>query len=195
MAGIILSVALAGAVTQDKAAPAAGKAQDQAKAAAKQATITGTPVTLAATVEAIDVAGRNVSLKGPKGNVVDVHVPEDYTRFNELKVGDTVRATYNEAMAFTLRKAGTGPATSAPTETMVGGAGAKGKGVARQVTVTVNITAIDPKVPSITVKGPKGNVYSMRVQDPKRLEGVAVGDSVEVTYTEALLLTVEKASK
>jgi hypothetical protein len=98
-------------------------------------------------------------------------------------------------MAFTLRKAGTGPATSAPTETMVGGAGAKGKGVARQVTVTVNITAIDPKVPSITVKGPKGNVYSMRVQDPKRLEGVAVGDSVEVTYTEALLLTVEKASK
>jgi hypothetical protein len=182
MAGIILSAALAGAASQDKAAP-------------KQATITGTPVTLTATVEAIDVAGRNVSLKGPKGNVVDVHVPEDYTRFNELKVGDTVKATYNEAMAFTLRKAGTGAATSGPTETMVGGAGAKGKGVARQVTVTVNITAIDPKVPSITVKGPKGNVYSLRVQDPKRLEGVAVGDSVEVTYTEALLLTVERTPK
>jgi hypothetical protein len=66
MAGIILSVALAGAVTQDKAAPAAGKAQDQAKAAAKQATITGTPVTLAATVEAIDVADGTSRSKGQR---------------------------------------------------------------------------------------------------------------------------------
>jgi hypothetical protein len=193
LAGIVLSVALAGAGLQDKPAPPAAKAQDPA--AAKQATVTGTPVTLNATVEAIDVAGRNVSLKGPKGNVVEVHVPETYTRFNELKVGDTVSATYNEAIAFTLRKAGSAAATTAPTETIVGGAGAKGRGVARQLTANVTITAIDKAAPSVTVKGPKGNVYSMRVQDPKRLEGVAVGDTIEVTYTEALLLTVDRTAK
>jgi len=31
----------------------------------------------------------------------------------------------------------------------------------------------------------------MRVQDPKRLEGVKVGDTIDVTYTQALLIAVD----
>jgi hypothetical protein len=31
------------------------------------------------------------------------------------------------------------------------------------------------------------------VQDPKRLEGVKVGDTVDVTYTQAILLSVDPA--
>jgi hypothetical protein len=33
------------------------------------------------------------------------------------------------------------------------------------------------------------------VQRPERLQGVNVGDTVEITYTEALAIKVEKASK
>jgi hypothetical protein len=35
----------------------------------------------------------------------------------------------------------------------------------------------------------------VKVQDPKNLENVKVGDQVAITYTEALAISVEKAKK
>ena len=67
--------------------------------------------------------------------------------------------------------------------------------VGHQVTVTVTVTAIDPKVPSITFMGPKGNTQTVKVRDPEKLQGVAVGDAVDITYTEALAVQVEAAPK
>jgi hypothetical protein len=59
----------------------------------------------------------------------------------------------------------------------------------------VTITAIDPKVPSVTFKGPAGNTRAIKVRYPEKLQGVNVGDTVEITYTEALAMKVEKAPK
>jgi len=67
--------------------------------------------------------------------------------------------------------------------------------IARQTTVTVLITAIDPKVPTITFKGPAGNSKTIKVLHPERLEGVKVGDTVEIAYTEALAIKVSEVSK
>ena len=59
-----------------------------------------------------------------------------------------------------------------------------------QRTITTKITAIDEKIPSITFSGPNGWVYSSKVQDRNNLKTVAVGDLVNVTWTEALSITV-----
>ena len=57
------------------------------------------------------------------------------------------------------------------------GAGAKPSGtMAEQRTITVTITEIDPKVPSITFKGPNNWTYSSRVEDKQALAKVKVGD-------------------
>jgi hypothetical protein len=61
--------------------------------------------------------------------------------------------------------------------------------------VTVTITAIDEKAPSVTFKGPASNTRTIKVKYPEKLKTVKVGDQVELTYTEALALTVEKAKK
>ena len=53
-------------------------------------------VTVSATIEAIDKASRLITLKGPKGNVATVYADDTIKRFDELKVGDTVSATYYE---------------------------------------------------------------------------------------------------
>jgi hypothetical protein len=63
------------------------------------------------------------------------------------------------------------------------------------------ITAIDPSAPSITFKGPNDwidrargatlTTYSLRVQDRDVLKKVKVGDRVDITWTEALLISVE----
>jgi Cu/Ag efflux protein CusF len=58
-------------------------------------------------------------------------------------------------------------------------------------TMTVTVEAIDPSVPSVTIKDSQGKTRSYRVRDPKRLEGVKVGDKVDIYYTVALLLKVD----
>jgi Cu/Ag efflux protein CusF len=148
-------------------------------------------VTVQATIEAIDKTAKTVTLKGPKGNLVDVDA-SGVARFDQLKVGDVVTATYSESLAVHVRKPGE-PAPTAGSAAVTPRPGAPGATAARQRTVTVTVEAIDPKVPSVTVKSPDGRVLSFRIQDPKNIEGLKVGDKVDVTYTQALLLKVDPA--
>ena len=49
--------------------------------------------TVTATVEAVEASTRTITLKGPKGNYVDVVAPDSVTKFSEIKVGDKITAT------------------------------------------------------------------------------------------------------
>jgi len=63
---------------------------------------------------------------------------------------------------------------------------------AKQVTITATITAIDAAAPSITFTGPNGWKYSSKVQDTEALAKVKVGDKVDIVWTEAMLVSVER---
>ncbi len=63
----------------------------------------------------------------------------------------------------------------------------------RSTTLMVTVTAIDTEAPSVTFMGPGGNTRTIQVLYPEKLDGVSVGDSVEITYAEALAISVEKA--
>ena len=67
--------------------------------------------------------------------------------------------------------------------------------MATQRTITATITAFDPTVPSITFSGPNNWKYTSRVEDKKALSKVKVGDRVDITWTQALLASVEDAKK
>jgi hypothetical protein len=66
---------------------------------------------------------------------------------------------------------------------------------ASQRTITATITAIDSKIPSITFSGPNNWKYSSKVQDTKMLSQVKVGDKVDITWTEALLVSFDSPKK
>jgi hypothetical protein len=151
-------------------------------------------ITINATITAIDKANRAVTLRGPQGNSVTVHAGEDVKRFNELKVGDQVTATYAESVAWSVRPAGQ-PAPPRETDTATQRAGGPGGAVASQQNISVTIEAIDPAVPSVTVKGPQGRTATFKVSDPKNLQNVKVGDKVDISYTQALLIRVDPAAK
>ena len=158
-------------------------------------TLQGKSQVMSATVEAIDASTRTLTMKGPKGNYVDVVVPEDVKRFDAIKVGDRLTARYYENMVLVLKKAGEASVDSA-TETMTKGIGAKpGATEAAQRTITATITAIDRAVPSITFSGPNNWTYSSRVLDKKALAKVNVGDKVDITWTEAVLVSFAEAKK
>ena len=52
---------------------------------------------------------------------------------------------------------------------------------------------IDPKATSVTVKGPNGYTYSRRVADKKAFALLKVGDQLDMTWTEAMLISVASA--
>src|SRR5688572_33207902 len=87
-----------------------------ARAAAPQAVTQG-PLTAAktvsatATIQAIDSTRRMITLKTASGEEDSFAVGPEVKRFDELKVGDTVKLTYRESVVVLLRKPGDPPLT------------------------------------------------------------------------------------
>jgi plastocyanin len=158
-------------------------------------TVPGEKVTKSGTVEAIDHKARVLSLASASGELVTIDVPASVERFDQVKVGDKVNVTYYDNVTVRLKKPGEAPVNTltgalTPTE------GAKPGGtLGAQRTMTATIEAIDPKVPSITFTGPQGWKYSRRVEDKNVLKQVKVGDQVDFTWTEAVLINVETPKK
>jgi len=150
-------------------------------------------VTATMTVRAIDQATRSITLRAENGDEDTFTVGPEVKRFNELKVGDTIRATYYESLVFQLRKPGT---PSAPASTTVAGgriAEVPGGAVGKQQTTTVTVKAVDMNVPSITVVTTDGRTVTRKIGDKKNLEGVSPGDRIDITYTQALIVNAEPA--
>jgi hypothetical protein len=160
---------------------------------AQSRTVTKEQRTTTATIEAIDATTRMLSLRKSDGQHVDVRVPDDVKRFSSLKVGETISATYYENIVLILKPSGTTepPVDKASAANTPAASGARAGTIATQQTITATVDAIDMKVPSISFKGPRGWVYSSKVQDKAALAKVKVGDRVDITWTEALLLSVD----
>ena len=156
--------------------------------------VPGDKLTKSVTIEAINQGTRELTVKQEDGTYLTFEASKDIKRFNELKVGDTITATYYTNIVLRLKKPGEKDVDASTTgetknATRVGGT------VAKQRTITATITQLDPKVPSITFKGPNNWTYSSKVQDPKAIENVKVGDKVDITWTEAVLVNVATPAK
>jgi plastocyanin len=145
---------------------------------------------LTAKIVAIDTANRLVTLEDSKGNTQTIQVGPGVTRFSALKVGDTVTFTYQESVAYAISKPGAAPAADSQTVTRTDGSKPGGT-ITKTVTALVTIQAIDLSVPSVTIKTADGHVVSLLVKNKANLNGVKVGDVVQVTYTQALVITVK----
>lgn len=186
LAAAALTVTLAGIAPADEKNPAApGKVG------------TSEAVMVKATVEAVDTAARTVTLKGPRGKTFTVSVDDKVTNLSSLKVGDDVVAKYFEAIAFELKK----PGDAVPGKTVreiadpAGPGGKPGAFGGREVTVVATIEAINPNKGTVTLRSPEGKSVEVTAKDPKNLKKVKVGDLVEITYTEALAVSIEAAPR
>ena len=155
-------------------------------------------VTVTAKVQAIDQAKREVTLKGPLGNVVTFVVDERVRRLNEVSVGDEVTADYYVSLAGELRS---------PTEeekknplTILAGAARAPKGTSpaggglRAFKVVATVIGLDLPTQSVTLEGPLGNSGTIRAEKVENLKQLRLGDTIVVTYTEALAISLQKAT-
>lgn len=160
-----------------------------------------TRITGNAVVKALDLDKRSITLVLSNGKEQTFVVDKAVRKLGEVKVGDTVKASYHEAVSIKINKTKVAPgvkeeAVIKPEKKSVKPAGV----VARQVTTTATITKIYDDGRMVTLQMPNGNTVDVKVRDKVNLEKlkkgeVKEGDQIEITYTQAVAISVEKASK
>ena len=153
-------------------------------------------VKASAIVTAIDKATRTVTLKGPQGNSFDVVASDAVKNFDKIKVNDEIVVEYMRALTMEVKKR-SGPASRVDSADAVRSKpGEKPAGaVGRQVTIVADVIDVSPANKTITVKGPKGNIVELAVQNPDHFKVVKKGDQIEANYVEAVALSVQPAPK
>lgn len=164
-------------------------------------TIEGTEE-VSATVQAIDVDTRMVVLRSNEdGAEFALLVPPDVRNLAQVKVGDRVVTRYHESLGAELRKRGDGSGdTQAPAVSTTAARGADGAKPSvtssTQTSQTVRITNVDTKNNIVSFYGSDGLARVLPVRSPQGQEFIAqlkAGDEVELTYTEAVAMSVEPA--
>jgi len=190
---LILGAAILGALTAPAFAQQAATAQGASMIASAPGTATmANVVKVTASVEAIDKATREVTIKGPRGNLGVITAGPEVRNFDQIKVGDMVVARYVEALTLTLKKDGKELRSRTDSKDSAhAAAGEKPAGaVGHKINVTADVIAVDAKTQTVTLKGPK-RVVDLHVQDPGQFKMIKVGDQIEAEYTEAVALSVE----
>ncbi len=164
-------------------------------ASAQPTDVTREQITLRGTVEAIDPAARTVRIRGDRGNVVTIDIPQSVLALDQVQPGDVVSVTYYDRVSVSAHPPGE-PAidrTEPPVATATPGA-LPGATVASQRVATVTLTGWDPAQRVVTFTGPTGTLYSRRLLDTTDaaiMKALKIGDRVDVTRTEAVRLAVE----
>jgi hypothetical protein len=153
----------------------------------------GNTATETATITGLDATRKYITLKSDTGEE-DTFDASILKRFDELKVGQKIKVTYYESMVFQVVKPGQAASPASVEASLNRAKSALPAGtVATQQKMTVTVKSIDTKVPSLTVTTPDGRVVTRHIEDRKNIEGLKVGDRIDITYTQALLASVENA--
>ena len=145
-------------------------------------------ITIAGTIETIDYDRRAMNIKTPDGRLVAVNVPESVQRFPEFKVGNNLKATYNNNVLVRLKPPGEAPVDTLDTTYSKGDPTSGAKATVRRM--TASLVAIDKGTSSVTFEGPNGWKYSRRVADATVFDKIKVGDKVDIIWNTDLTVSV-----
>ncbi len=154
----------------------------------------GDAVVLTGEVVAIDRVDRSLTLIGPKGNVVAIEVGADVRNFDQIQIGDMIKAAYYESVAIYVGQNGEKPDASAGLVAARSAKGDKPGGIITEaVDVTATVQGIDKAKRILTLELPDRRVVTTRV-DPsvKAFDSLKVGSSIHARYTEAIAISVDK---
>jgi hypothetical protein len=147
-----------------------------------------------ATVQTIDPATREVSLRGPRGSFIVVVSPE-VKNLDKVQVGDKVVVSYYEGVAAQMAKGATKATDPAESDFKTPGQSnaRPGGGRGTSVTTRVIIEDVDPGTNTVAFKRSDGTVHIIAVKSPKMQQFIRTlkrGDAVDVTYTESVAVDV-----
>ena len=169
------------------------------EAAAPEGGMRAMAMEVEATVTAIDLDTRQVTLQGPDGKTMTITATEEVVKLEDVSVGDVLRATYLAALEGELREpteeelaepyvmikdAGVGEVEGAP----VVGAG-------RIIHAVCTIEGMNRLLGTVTVVDPNGKIHVIADVEPEKMSGVTLGQTIVLTFREALALSLEQVAK
>jgi hypothetical protein len=146
-----------------------------------------------ATVTAIDREKRKVTLVERDGTKGVFTAGPNAVNFDQIQIGDQVKATVTQELAVFVRKSGEPSSDGGVTTIALSPVGAKpGALVADTTEVTAKVTAVDLKKHKATLQFPDGTSKTFSVRPDVDLTEQAVGREVVIRTTDAVAISVEK---
>jgi len=176
----------------------AALAKDASKPANAGIGVAGGELAIRATVVELDKVHRTAVLKGPKGKLTRVDVPDTVKNFDEVQVGDQLVLRYVAALASKLEPVADNSGIRERVET-TGGATAPagslpGTAAMRTVEVLATVQSIDLKARTAQLRGISRTV-TVKIPDDLDVSKVKAGSQVRAVFTEAAVLSVERVAK
>lgn len=174
--------------------PVAVSAEEMSKAE-KPGVMASELITTMATVEAIDLDQRLVTLKGENDQTTVIHVSEQARNLDQVKVGDVVTARFYESFTIFAQPSDGSKPAAAEIAAMERAPKGDKPGIATMDTkvITATVESIDLEARTVTVKGPEGNLATLNVaRETPNLENLKTGDQVVARFTRAIAISVSK---
>jgi hypothetical protein len=173
---------------QSPTATAKAKAKPGAEGAIEVGVITAT-----SKVTAVDPDKRTVTLTNDAGETNTYQLGKNVRNFDQIKVGDLVKATLLESVAVAVSKSSAAPDAGAHGVVAVAPKGAMpGVVMAKTRQITAKIVSVDPQARTVTVEGPMGGKPTIKAGPNVNLSELQAGDDVTLRITDALAIRVEK---
>ena len=148
-------------------------------------------ITATATVKAIDPATRTVTLTNSDGEDVEVKCGKQVRNFDQLKVGDKVRAAAFARIEATLGKEAGAEAADATTIIRSPEGGAPGAVIIKTQQQTAKIQAIDPANRTVTLESLDGEKSKqVPVGQDLDLSKLKVGDDITLRVSKGVAIWV-----
>ena len=143
-------------------------------------------------VERLDPFGRSLTLRTPEGLQHTVYAGKELKTFDELRSGDTVTVRISESVVVAVRPNARMTAIEDSTAAAKKGPDAAAADVLQQLKAVVRVETVDPASQVITYKTADNRNVMRQVTDPKLLEGLKRGDTIEITYTRERAIEITR---
>ena len=148
--------------------------------------------TTTATVTGIDAARRELTLTTSNGRREKYKAGPEVVNFDQIRVGDRVKAVLTEQVAVALGK-GAGPIGTSGVGVALAPVGSKPGGVMVDTSeITATVTSVDARRHKITFEFPDGTTKTVKAGRKVDLSAVQPGETVTMQVGEGLAVTVEK---
>jgi hypothetical protein len=185
-------IALAASLALLAGCASGGKPADEKPSGREQ-----TLVEMRAVVIGVDQVNRLLALEAADGGRLVLPVAEEFRDFDRARVGDQVVVSHTQAIAWQVKPSDKGAPGVSSRETLSNPrpGEAPGGAVERAITITATITAFDVAGGIVTLTGPQGNRQRFIAHRPADLEKIRIGDLVDITYSEALAVSLRPDAK
>ncbi len=147
---------------------------------------------LTATVTAIDASARKITLVAKDGKKATVKCGPNVTNFDQIQVGDFVRAIVTDELTVAMADAENPPDTTAGLVALAPRGTKPAALVAETQQYTATISAINLKRKEATLLFPDGTTRTFAVRKDVDLAQRKVGERVAFRVTVAMVVGVEK---